>query len=284
MGVQYWLAALVEGRITPEEFLNLNATVGSWKAQSAMRGERYWKLPGARSSLKDASLWSHHNMQLSPDEGRTPAPRHEGSLEAIEAAYRSGHVFMGQIAIPIIDVRHYMEPELSMHHSVASFQARMRMSRGQGHADNQLIWMTRKPHEPLDECFRLIDRWMMRILADPHRRVVENKPADAVDRCYDEEGRLIAEGSDVWDGDWNDKPPGKCMETYPIFSNSRVVAGADLAGSTIKCQLQSVELAMERGVYGDVDMRPHLERLKVIFPRGVCDYSLPGAGRPLDLL
>jgi hypothetical protein len=31
-------------------------------------------------------------------------------------------------------------------------------------------------------------------------------------------------------------------------------------------------------------MRPYLERLKQIFPQGVCDFSLPDLGRPPDLL
>jgi hypothetical protein len=47
-------------------------------------------------------------------------------------------VFDGDIDIPIIDWRHYLEDELDMHHSHQSFAARQRML-DHGGAGNQVI-------------------------------------------------------------------------------------------------------------------------------------------------
>ena len=278
VGVQYGLAALREGRLSTEEFLDLNARIGSWKHPRDMQPERYWRQPGARSALANTSPWSHHNMQLG-EPGR-PAPRNEGDLRAIEAAYLGGQVFMGDIDLPVIDLRHYLDPELDMHHAVASFSARKRMLRANGHAENQLIWMTRKPHEPTALAFDVIDRWLANIRRFPDRSVADNRPLEAVDTCFDASGEMIAAGDGVWDGEWNGKPPGKCLRTYPSFSTSRMVAGEDIAGDTLKCVLQSIDQAVAAGIYGDTDMRPHRARLAEIFPDGVCDYARPGVGKP----
>ncbi len=71
-------------------------------------------------------------MNLSPDDGETPAIRTRADLAAIQAAYRAGHIFIGQLDIPVIDLRHYLEQELDMHHSSASFSARLRLLQQQG--------------------------------------------------------------------------------------------------------------------------------------------------------
>lgn len=284
VGVQYGLEAVLYGFISPEEFLDLNARIGGWKQPQDLEQEHYGVLVGEKDF--DISLWSHHNMRLSPDGGSTPAPRTEGDLKAIEAAYRSGNVFIGRINIPIIDMRHYLEDELDMHHVSASFSAQSRMIREQGHAENQLIWMTRKPHSPVYEAFDLIERWMSNLINNPAVGVVGNKPADALDRCFDQEGHLIAEGANVWDGAWNAREPGPCTQVYPYFTNSRMVAGAHIAGDVFKCHLISIEEAIDRGIYIITDRKffePYLDRLKAIFPQGVCDYSQADQGRPLDL-
>ena len=45
-------------------------------------------------------------MQLSPDNGVTPAPRYSGDVPAMRAAYEHGIYFDGEIDIPILDVRY----------------------------------------------------------------------------------------------------------------------------------------------------------------------------------
>lgn len=286
VGVQYGLDALREGAITPKEFVHLNANIGSWKPAMEMVSEQFWKLGGIGgiTGLLNFSPWGQQNMRLSPDGGTTPAPRGEADIDAIQAAYRSGQVFVGFANIPIIDLRHYLDDQLDMHHSFASLSVRRRMIEGQGSASNQLIWMARRPHEPIAEAFELLDRWMIRLRSDQDLSVADARPDDAVDRCYDASGNVIGEGAQVWDGVWNAKEKGDCTEAYPFYRESRMVAGAPVNGSVFKCHLQSIETAMEEGIYEPIDMRPYLTSLQRIFPSGVCDYRKGDLGRPDDLL
>ncbi|MGI9294069.1 MAG: DUF6351 family protein, partial [Pseudomonadales bacterium] len=66
-----------------------------------------------------------------------------------------------------------------------------------------------------------------------------------------------------------------CMQQYPIYSNSRQVAGAPLSGAIFKCQLQNVADAIANNSYGAVDMSTVKADLERIFPAGVCDFSKP---------
>ena len=137
-------------------------------------------------------------MNLSPDGGVTPAPRRHGSLEAMNAAYESGMRFDGDIDIPVIDWRHYLEEQLDMHHSHQSFATRRRLQIAHGNADNQVIWFTdARPAVAFDqtpEAFAVMDEWMTNIRQHPKRGVAGNKPARAVDRCFTTAGREIAAG------------------------------------------------------------------------------------------
>jgi hypothetical protein len=283
VGVQYGLQALNSGQISAKEFLHLNAHIGSWKQPAKMRATRYWKLGGV-GGLSEFSPWSHHNMELSEDGGKNPAKRQKGDLKAIEAAYRSGQVFVGLADIPIIDLRHYLDDELDMHHSFASFSARQRLINARGNADNQLIWMSRRPHNPVPKAFSVIDQWMENIRRTPGIRVADNKPESTDDLCFDKNGQIVAQGESVWDGRWNNKQQGACYKLYPAYQESRMVAGAPMSGEVFKCALQPVSDAIGSGVYGAIDMREYRVELERIFPEGVCDYSQPDLGLPHALL
>ena len=65
-------------------------------------------------------------MILSADPTQ-PAPRTQGDLSAMRAAYTSGMVFSGKLKRPTIDHRQYMERELDMHNAHQSFAARQRV-------------------------------------------------------------------------------------------------------------------------------------------------------------
>src|SRR5262252_1600225 len=280
IGVQYGLQALRDGHITPAEFLRLNATVGGWKRAREMVQEGRPFLPEG-----EWDPWSSRNMNLSPDEGITPALRTEGDLMAMNAAYTSGMVFSGRIDIPIIDWRHYLEEGLNMHNSRQSFVSRQRMIDASGSAGNQVIWFTdARPSATYDqtpEALQVMDEWMQNIREHPELSVAENRPARAVDRCFTTLGVPIASGDHVWDGILNEKPAGDCTAVFPIHSTSRVVAGGPLTGSIYRCQLKSVAEAVADGTYGSWVPSPEEQRrLEAIFPTGVCDYSLPDAGRP----
>ena len=283
VGVQYGLAALKRRQITIAEFLDLNDKIGGWRPAVDMMRERYWNSGGAKSDLADISVWSHHNMTATASTD-LPAPRSEGDIDAMAAAYRSGNVFLGELSMPVIDFRHYLEPELDMHHSLESFSARLRMLRGQGHADSQLIWFAQLPYLPLGDALHLLERWLENMRADENLTIADARPSDATDRCYDDTGKLLASGSTVWNGAWNGKDDGACMQHYPIYSNPRLVAGDDFAGDIFKCYLQSIDAAISGGLYAPVDVTAHRDELQRVFPSGVCDYSRGDVARPDDVM
>ncbi len=79
VGVQYGLDALADGAITPDQFLDLNANVGSWKPSHEMVQEGCPYIPAACANPANFDVWSSRNMNLSPDGGVTPAARREGN-------------------------------------------------------------------------------------------------------------------------------------------------------------------------------------------------------------
>lgn len=284
VGVQYGLQAVATGRITPPEFLQVNAVVGGWKDQPAMVQEAcpFYPVPGCFDAA-NWDPWSYRNQVFSV--GPAPAPRTRGDLEAMRAVYRAGLVFMGDIDIPMIDWRHYLERELDMHNTQQSFAARQRMLNADGDASNQVIWFTdsvaRSRFDQTPEALEVIDEWMRNLRARPHLGVAGNKPSRATDRCFDAAGVEIASGPDVWDGILDTNPPGACTTRFPIFSTSRRVAGGPFEQSLFKCQLISVAEAVARGFYGAWTPGPaEIGVLMAIFPEGVCDYSKPDAGLP----
>ncbi len=273
VGVQYGLSALTSGVIDVEEFIHLNQQIGSWVEQDDMQDE---KLIWAFSKKLPVwlSMWGRHNIE---DVEAGVAKRRAGSLKAIEQAYRYGQVFLGKVTDPVIDIRHYLDESLDMHHSSASLSARMRFYEQKQHWDNQLIWIAHKDVDITMLALQAIDEWMLA------KQQGLQKPDSMQDSCFDQDGDVIADGPGVWDGEWNDKPPGACTGVYPFYKTSRIAAGDSFSGRIFKCQLQSVESAIESGIYGAVDMTPHKAQLEYIFPQGVCDYRQEDAGRPHDI-
>jgi len=224
-------------------------------------------------------------MNLSSDGGTTPAPRREGDVAAMNAAYNKGLYFDGDINIPLIDWRHYLEEELDMHNSHQSFASRQRMLDFDGDASNQVIWFTdarpSRQTDPTPQALEVIDQWMENIRDNPSAGVAGNKPALAIDRCFTTGGTEIAHGDHVWDGILDNGPKGACAQEFPLHSTSRIVAGGPLRGGVYKCTLRSVDDAIAGGVYGSwTPTAAETARLKEIFPTGVCNYSQPDVGRP----
>jgi hypothetical protein len=285
VGVQYGLEALRTGIITPAEFLDLNAQVGGWKDSADMVPEGFPFDMTQPLTPESFDPWSSRNMHQSPDGGVTPAARTEGDLAAMNAAYTSGMQFQGDIDIPVIDWRHYLEDELDMHNTQQSFAARQRMLNADGDASNQVIWFTdARPAVASDQtplAFEVIDEWMANIAARPRRGVAGNKPDRAVDSCFATDGSLIASGRHVWDGILDDDDPGACTQQFPVYSSSRRVAGGPYEGGVWKCQRQPVSRAVEAGVYGDWQpTADEMARLEQVFPDGVCDFDRRDAGLP----
>ena len=278
IGVQYGLGAVATGEITPAEFLQLNGVIGGWKQEPDMVQEGSPFYPGSWDP------WSARNQVFSVDP-LVPAPRREGDLEAMQAAYEDGLVFLGDIDIPVIDWRHYLEAELNMHNTHQSFASRQRIRDFRGNSDNQVVWFTEAlggaQFDQTPEALEVIDEWMTNIAANPDLGVAGNKPDRAVDRCFDTFGDEIASGDDVWDGILDANPPGDCTVLFPVYTTSRIVAGGPFKGSIFKCELKPVGRAIADGDYGVWAPTP-AERamLQQIFPSGVCDFSRPDVGLP----
>jgi len=279
VGVQYGLLAMQKKAITVDEFIDLNSKIGSWKPQIEMTAEHIW-LPFGRKIPLWLSLWGSHNI--------TPinqgiAERHEGSIHGMKAAYRAGQVFIGKITLPVIDVRHYLEKDLDMHHVSASFFSRLRIIEQNGHSDNHVIWISDKNYNPAVLAFKLMDEWLLTLRNNPNISTLEAKPKGLSDQCFSANGEVLFQGNDIWDGQWNNKSEGECQKIYPMFSTSRIQSGSTWSGDMFKCQLMSVNHAIKQGLYGSIDMEHYQQKLEKIFPNGVCDYNKVDQGRPSDL-
>jgi len=279
-GVQYGLKALVAGDLSPELFLDLNRKIGSWKPATEMQRETLTKIPGSKLMLW-LTQWSRHNV--TSYHKQQAAQRARADLDAVEAAYRSGQVFLGHLDIPVLDVRHYLDHKLDMHHSSASFESRLRLQSVADNQGEQVIWIAHEDYTPIEKAFKVMDEWLMRWQSGDYASLKAAKPASLQDSCFGADGELLHAGKGVWDGEWNGKPQGACQARYPTYSNSRIQAGGPWIGSIFKCQLISVEQAIANGVYGNLEMQPLLSELQAVFPTGVCDYSQGDAARPGDL-
>ncbi len=269
-GVQYGLNGLKQNLITIDEFLDLNYRIGSWKPAESMQQEQLLYFPFVKIPIW-LTQWSRHNI-TTPDSG--PAKRASASIHAVQQAYRYGQVFLGYNDIPTIDIHHYLEEELDMHHISTAFATRLRIENKMGTSDNHKIWISHKDYTPLKEAFSAIDHWLLN----------NQEPENASDRCFDGSGQVIAFGKQVWNGAWNQRSNGDCTTTYPIYTNSRIQAGGPWSGSIFECNLMPIEDAIKNGVYAPLDMTPHIQELRNIFPDGVCDYSKGDKGFPSELI
>jgi hypothetical protein len=292
VGVQYGLGSLKEGKITPAEFLKLNWNVGGWKHPSQMVQETFpFFGTGAAEINKALTIpgyfdpWSKKNMLESLGADK-PMPRSVGDMTAMRAAYTSGHVFSGKLDVPAIDHRQYMERELDMHNSHQSFAARQRVLNRMGHSDNMVVWFTDTiPNTPKAsqslEALAVMDQWLTNMRRYPHKGIAGNKPAGAADACYDLQGKLMYRGNDAWAGILDKNAPGPCTQAFPLYSTSRIVAGAPIEGGIYKCALKPVDQAVTDGTYAPwMPNAAEIEQLKQIFPDGVCDYTKPDKARP----
>jgi len=293
VGVQYGLRSLNEGKITQAEFLHLNWNIGGWKHPSAMIQETFPFFGTSAAEVNKALTipgyfdpWSSKNM-LPGASAVAPAPRSVGDPLATRAAYTSGHVFSGRLDVPAIDHRQYMERELDMHNVHQSFAVRQRVLQRMGDSGNLAIWFTDtmpgvpKASQSL-EALMVMDQWMANILANPHKSVAQNRPARAVDSCFDLQGRKMYSGADAWDGILDKSAPaGTCTQAFPIYGTSRIVAGAPIEGGIYQCALKPVDAAVADGSYAPwAPSAGEIAMLKQIFPSGVCDYSQPDRARP----
>jgi len=250
VGVQYGLGALNRGDITVSDFLALNEQIGGFDI-----------------------------------DGNIIPQRSVASRLALSRAYRSGLVnqFHGGISnVAILTQRVYLDllagNAANIHDRAEDFVIRARIARAQGgRFDNQIIWTAGLTGTNLAVLsLELMNRWLDAIAADPGApgldKVARNKPADAVDACFDSHGVKIAEPQ-VYTG------ATVCNGLYPNHSMPRLVAGMPLTNDVKKCRLRRID-PRDYAVTFTAD---EMARLRAIFPDGVCDYSRPGVGQePLE--
>jgi hypothetical protein len=237
--------AFNSGKITAEQFLELNRRIGGYD-----------------------------------QDGNIVSARTEADPIALRAAYKSGRVNSGGGSlgsIPIIDFRDYREPTGDVHDAVRSFTTRARLIASTGQADNQV--MLRAPPGnsfPVDPV-RLMDAWLDNIAKDqasdlPAVKLARNKPPEIQeDVCWTEAGEKIVEAASYTGG-------GRCNQLYPPYADPRIAAGGPLADDILKCTLKPIEVED----YTQSLTADQISRLEAIFPDGVCDYTRPGVEqRPL---
>ena len=249
--MQYGLQALNDGAITTAQFLDLNAGIGGYDG-----------------------------------DGRFHPDRTVGDAEAIRLAYETGRLTSGGGGLattPIIDYRAYSDDREAgdVHTRYHSFSMRERLRKANGRVDNHVmlveddrygLYSSTSP--VLAGALRQMDHWLENLAADtssdpPADKVARAKPAELSDACWSrDEEPVRMEEAQV-------RGSGRCEELYPSSPSPREVAGAPLTSDIAKCQLKPVD----PGDYGVEFTTDEMERLRGIFPDGVCDWSKPGVGQ-----
>lgn len=242
-GVQYGLAALNQGVITPAQFLDLNELIGGYDNDGNIVGTR---------SIADT--------------------------QALRAAYSTGRVTRGGNGlgrIPILDLRGYLDLNSGgdLHMKYHSFGLRERIQLANGTTANHVLLVTHSAHPKIEELtIWKMDEWLTALSADRSTdtvadRITRAKPLDLVDACYSPAGERIVEPQSF--------AGGKCNEFYPTFKSPRMVAGGPLTNDVLKCQLKPVDA----GDYGVNFTEVEKLRLTTIFRDGVCDWTKKGVGQ-----
>jgi hypothetical protein len=113
-----------------------------------------------------------------------------------------------------------------------------------------------------DNAVAVVDRWLE----------TGTMPAEAADNCPGANGTFIS-GNDLYER------PGPCRDNYPVHGDPRTAAGAPRRNDILKCRLEAVGARDYRVRF----TAAQLERLRRVFPEGVCDWTQPGVGQvPLE--
>ncbi|GAC1611566.1 MAG: DUF6351 family protein [Mycobacteriales bacterium] len=247
VGVAYGLAALKAGTITADQFVALNAGIGSRDIDFQRQAQRVTADP-----------------------------------TALQSAYRGGFVndFSHLGDVPILDIRGHDNAEI--HHDFYSVTEKARLHQAFGNTENLVNWIGPVPllADPsltkgpvgdlqvliLDPAYNVMDAWLTAVEKDHSRRskrakVLADKPAEATDTCFDGAGQRINNAQ-------------ACAALYPPDSSPRVTSGSPNTNTIIKCQLTSLTPKyFAPAVLTDTQV----QTLRRTFPTGVCDYSKPGA-------
>jgi hypothetical protein len=248
VGVQYGLAALNAGAITPDQFVALNQGVGG----------------------TDIDL-------------NFTATRSQPDLVAQSIAYRTGQVVNGRelANVPIIDLRGSHNVN-DIHSDYHSYVMRARLDAANGGHRNQIIWTWQGgpglfqnigpgPDVAL-KSFLLMDKWLTNMEADSRdvplaQKVLDDKPAAAVDACFTGPYGASTEITDV----------AACygpQGLFPHYGDARLGAGEPLVDNAMQCTLKP----LAPSDYAVTFTAAQWTALHQAFPDGVCDWTQPPVG------
>jgi hypothetical protein len=227
-GVQYGLVALNAGPITPAMFIDLNASIGCYDINQEWQAPRCVADPGSA-----------------------------------RIAYRSGRITNGRemANVAMIDLRDNDARE--EHYNFRTYVTRARLMKANGTAANQAIWRTTTgatPNQIL--AFNTMNQWLAAIDLDKSaqtlpQKIVANRPALAVDACFEDTTPVAA---------------ARCDAMYKTFADTRVAAGERTTSDIMKCQLKPLNRLDYKVTFTDAEW----VALQRVFPSGVCDFSKPG--------
>jgi hypothetical protein len=255
VGVQYGLKAFNDGLIDFDHFADLNANIGGLDINGSPTGDR---------TAADPAV--------------------------VQIAYETGRINTGENLgdIPILDIRRWRDlpravdnpNNLDVHDAVHTRAMELRLIAANGDAINQVIITTidgpQNVGSPqgvaMARGVAQLDEWLTAIAAAEaadgqvfgtrHELVNATKPADFVDACYPVTDLKVTDLA-------------LCNQLFPIHAHPRLIAGGPGTEDIIKCELKEVDAAD----YSAQLSAEQLNRLREIFPEGVCDWSKPGVGQ-----
>jgi len=237
VGIQYGLEALQQLKITPAQFVDLNAQIGGL------------------------------DIDIEPSPTRIHA-----DTPALTNAYRSGSINDGShmTSVPIINA---MGPDPGIaHDTVHTWWMRWRLDRDHGNHDNHVIWggpapLIGDPNYTVQSLVAM-DRWLSEVELDTSvtplaQKIRYHKPGDIHDQCSDGAGTKVQD----------DLCPDPVI---PVFGTPRTVAGDVDTADTMKCQLRPIDRNDDYGPLGLLTFTDQQwSQLETAFAEGVCDYSKP---------
>ncbi len=202
-GVMYGLRPLQAGKLSKEQFIDVNAKIGG----------------------RDID----HNAT---------AKRSVADPFALRALYRSGAINSGNKLdeVAIIDLR---GPDPGAFHDVyRTYTMRARLVREHGHADNQILWRGFVPIQGdagfTDESILAVDAWLAKVETDRSslplaEKILKNRPATVTDRCTNGGGEPMS--------------PDTCDTIVESYTSPRIEAGMPFTDDVMKCALKPLRRA-----------------------------------------
>jgi hypothetical protein len=247
VGVQYGLAALDSGAITPAQFAALNAGIGGMNFAGAQVPQRT-----------------------------------EASTTALRAVYADDLFNSGSLGLrttPVIDQR--LDLDFAgfgndIHTTDWSFIMRARLLAANRTDGNQVIIENQPTVAEINaaDTYELaeMDAWLTNIENDhSHRsqqwKVLDDKPTGLTDGCF-------MSATDLVHQTLTDPATGQCGAAYPVASDPRLVAGEPLTMPDLKCSLKPLNFRDYPVTFTAAEQA----ELRQAFPTGVCDYNRPGVG------